>query len=145
MPFPTRKRPDVNTRPGSAALRRFARASAPSIPIIVTLPQLIERASWQDRILAVLFLGFAVLALTLASIGLYAALSYTVSLHQREILAGALLLTRLLQSQLFAISPHDPVTYAVTPLVLLTVAMLAAYLPARRATRVDPVAVLRCE
>jgi hypothetical protein len=47
-------------------------------------------------------------------------------------IAGALLLTRLLQSQLLAISPHDPVTYAATPLVLLTIAMLAAYLPARR-------------
>ncbi len=148
-----------------------------SVDHVVSLPQLIERASWQDRFLAILFLSFAILALTLASVGLYAALSYTVSLHSREIgirlalgasatsvqgmllrqgmalavsglaigMAGALTLTRFLESQLFAISPHDPVTYAATPLVLLAVAMLAVLVPARRATRVDPAIVLRSE
>ena len=46
---------------------------------------MIERDSWQDRYLAVLLLAFAILALTLAAVGLYAALSYSVSLHLREI------------------------------------------------------------
>jgi hypothetical protein len=49
----------------------------------------------------------------------------------------ALGLTRLLESQLFAISPRDPVTYIVTPLVLVAVAALATFAPAHRATRVD--------
>jgi putative ABC transport system permease protein len=57
----------------------------------------------------------------------------------------ALALTRLLESQLFEISPMDPLTYAVTPLVLISVAALAAFAPARRATRVDPVTALRWE
>jgi putative ABC transport system permease protein len=56
-----------------------------------------------------------------------------------------LALTRLLQSQLFEISAMDPVTYVVTPLVLMSVAMLAAFVPARRATLVDPVTALRWE
>jgi putative ABC transport system permease protein len=162
-----------------SAIRARMRAFDPEIALdhIVTLPQLIERASWQDRFLAILFLAFAVLALTLAAVGLYAALSYTVSLHSREIgirmalgastasvqgmllrqgmtlavaglaigLAGALAMTRLLESQLYAISPGDPITYAATPLVLLAVATLAVLVPARRATRVDPAIVLRSE
>ena len=84
--------------------------------------------------------------LTLAAVGLYAALSYSVLLHTREIgIRMALALTRLLRSQLFEISPMDPLTYAVTPVVLTTVAALAACVPARRATRVDPVIALRWE
>jgi putative ABC transport system permease protein len=144
---------------------------------IFTLPQLIERASWQERFLAVLFLAFAFLALTLAAVGLYAILSYTVSLETREIgirialgasgakvqrmlmrkgvmlavtglaigIVTAVALTRFLRAELFAISAMDPVTYAVTPLVLLSVAALAAFVPARRATRVDPAIALRWE
>ena len=60
-------------------------------------------------------------------------------------LVGALALTRLLRAQLFEISPMDPVTYAVTPLALMSVAALAAFVPARRATRVDPAIALRWE
>jgi len=55
------------------------------------------------------------------------------------------LLTRLLRSQLFEISPVDPMTYAITPLVLMAVAALATFLSAHRATRVDPGIVLRYE
>jgi ABC-type lipoprotein release transport system permease subunit len=58
-------------------------------------------------------------------------------------LAGAL--ARVLAWQWFAVSPRDPITYGVTPPVLLAVAMLAVFVPARRATRVDPAIVLRCE
>jgi putative ABC transport system permease protein len=144
---------------------------------VFTLPRLIEQASWQERFLAVLFLGFALLALTLAAVGLYAVLSYSVSLETREIgirmalgasgrsvlrmrmrqgvalamgglalgIVAALALTRLLRAELFEISPLDPVTYAVTPVVLMSVAALAAFVPARRATRVDPAIALRWE
>jgi ABC-type antimicrobial peptide transport system permease subunit len=54
-------------------------------------------------------------------------------------------LTRLLQSQLFQISPLDAETYAISVGTLGAVAVLAAFLPARRATRVDPVIALRHE
>jgi putative ABC transport system permease protein len=54
-------------------------------------------------------------------------------------------LTRLLQTFLFETSPHDPVTFAVVPLVLLAVALLACWLPARRAAKVDPMVALRAE
>jgi hypothetical protein len=60
-------------------------------------------------------------------------------------LAGALATSRLLQSQLYGISATDPGTYAVLAAVLLAVATLASLLPARRATRVDPMIALRQE
>jgi len=148
-----------------------------AISHVLTLPQLIERVTWQDHFLSVLFAAFAAMALGLAAVGLYAVLSYTVSLHTHEIgirmalgassssvrylllrqglgLAGAglcagmiaaLALTQLLKAQLYEISPMDPPTYLAALVVLIAVAALAAFLPARRATRVDPVIALRCE
>jgi predicted permease len=144
---------------------------------VYTLSQLIARTTWQDRFLAVLFVAFAAMALVLAAVGLYAVLSYTLSLHTHEIgirmalgasassvrrmlmrqgvslagaglcvgMAAALGLTQLLKTQLYEISPLDPVTYIATPAALMAVATLAAFLPARRATRVDPAIALRCE
>ncbi len=53
-------------------------------------------------------------------------------------LAGALLATRLVQTQLFGVTPTDPVTFAVVPTVLLAVGALACAIPARRAMQVDP-------
>jgi ABC-type antimicrobial peptide transport system permease subunit len=60
-------------------------------------------------------------------------------------LGGAFALTRLLQGQLFGVSPTDPLTFAALPLLIAVVALLACWLPARRASRVDPMAVLRHE
>jgi predicted permease len=144
---------------------------------VFSLEQIIARVSWQDRFLTVLFTTFAALALFLAAVGLYAIVSYSVSLSTHEIgirmalgasasrvramilrqgmtlaIAGlfigfvvAFAFARLLKTQLYEISPNDPATYIAVPIVLILVAALAAFLPTRRATRVDPVIALRHE
>jgi ABC-type antimicrobial peptide transport system permease subunit len=117
------------------------------------------------------------IALTLAAMGVYAVMSYSVSQRTQEfgvrmalgarrrdvlwqvvrqslklvsagVAAGLLLslgLTHLLASFLYGVSPFDPVTFAAVPLVLLLTAMAACYLPARKATRVNPIDALRAE
>jgi ABC-type antimicrobial peptide transport system permease subunit len=129
------------------------------------------------RLSAILLVVFAVLALTLASIGLYGVVSYAVSQRTREMgirmslgadagtvirmltgsgmklvavggvlgLALALLVARLLSQLLFGVGAFDPVTFVAVPALLGGVALLAAYFPARRASRVDPVSALRAE
>ena len=60
-------------------------------------------------------------------------------------LAGAVVLSRFLSALLFGVSAHDPLTFAAIPALLLGVSLLACYVPARRAARVDPIVSLRCE
>lgn len=59
--------------------------------------------------------------------------------------AGCTAVSRVMSSLLFGISPLDPVSFLLVPAFLLAVTFLASYLPARRATRVDPVVALRYE
>jgi len=127
---------------------------------------------------AAMMLGiFGLLALALASIGLYGVLAYSVGQRQHEIgirmalgaqagdlfvlvikqgmlltgiglalgLSAAFLCTRLIANQLYGVSPIDPITLGVTSSMLGVVALLACYLPARRATKVDPLVALRSE
>ena len=60
-------------------------------------------------------------------------------------LAGALAVTRVLDSLLFGVTASDPLTFAAVSAALIAVLLLAAYLPARRATRVDPIVALRAD
>ena len=57
----------------------------------------------------------------------------------------AFALTRELRNQLFGISAHDPLTYVGVAALLILVALAACFVPARRATRIDPMIALRCE
>ncbi|HVQ32053.1 MAG TPA: FtsX-like permease family protein, partial [Vicinamibacteria bacterium] len=80
-----------------------------------------------------------VLWLVLQEVAILAALGVCVGLP------SALGLSRLIQSQLFGLSPTDPLTLGVATTVLVIVALFAGYLPASRATRVDPMTALRYE
>jgi ABC-type antimicrobial peptide transport system permease subunit len=120
---------------------------------------------------------FSGLALSLASLGIYGVIAYSVVQRRQEIgirmaigaqrsqvlrlvmasglklvavgialgLAGALALTRFLQSLLFGVTAHDPVAFVTNAALLLAVAAAACALPALRASRVDPMRVLRTD
>jgi putative ABC transport system permease protein len=78
--------------------------------------------------------------LLMARQGMYLALAGSVAG-----VAGAFLLSRLMTKLLYGVRPTDPATFGAVAVGLAVVAMLACYLPARRAMRIDPVAALRCE
>ena len=161
------------------ALRRIVQQSDPDLPMIDirTERQQIDSTMQMERTLATLTTGFGILALLLASVGIYGIMAYTVSQRTNEIgirlalgalpnqirsmilrestwitaaglvvgVAGALALTRLIKSMLFGIAPYDPITLASVVLLLLAVALLASWIPARRAASVEPMEALRHE
>jgi putative ABC transport system permease protein len=142
-----------------------------------TLAGQVALALWEQRTAAVLIGLFGVLALVVASVGLYSVGAQAVAHRTREIgirmalgaqsgdvlgmlvgngmalavtgvLAGtaaATALTRFVASFLYGVSATDPATFVSIALVLLLVSLAASYLPARAATRIDPVAALRHE
>jgi ABC-type antimicrobial peptide transport system permease subunit len=58
---------------------------------------------------------------------------------------AAIGLARFIESLIFGLSPHDPLTVALSIVILLAIGLLAGYLPARRASRIDPIVALRAE
>jgi predicted permease len=162
-----------------AALRQEIRALDPKLPVydVKPLEQYRRDYFFIKRFQAALIVGFGLLALALASLGLYGALSYNVARRTQEIgvrmalgartgdvlrlvvgqgirliaiglalgLAGAFAAARVLKSLLYGVSATDPLTFIVIPSLLTLVALLACWIPARRATKVDPMITLRCE
>ena len=161
----------------AASVRSAIHAVDRDVPVagVATMQTNIANSMGQRRF-AMLLLGlFAVMAVVLASIGIYGVMSYSVTQRAHEIgirmalgaarknvlgmvmgqglvlvgvgvligLAGAFGLTRLIASQLFGVKPSDPVTFVLVALTLVGVAALATFIPAMRATRVDPVVALR--
>jgi putative ABC transport system permease protein len=163
----------------SSVAQQAVREIDPTLPAFSMSPlATVVSDSIAQRRFSMLLLGlFAVVALFLASVGLYGVVSYTVSQRTREIglrlaigatpgnvlrmvlgggmklavvgvligLAGALALTQLIATMLFDIERFDPMSYGLTALILLAVAALACYVPARRAMRVDPIVALQQE
>ena len=129
------------------------------------------------RLASTLVASFGLLALLLASIGLYGVMAWMVSRRTREIgirmalgaqagdvltlvirhgmlltgigiavgLVTAFLCTRFIESQLYGVRAIDAMTFTTVALLLAAVAFLACYIPARRATKVDPLVALRYE
>jgi putative ABC transport system permease protein len=163
----------------TAILREEIRALDPDIPLfnIRTMDQNLERQRWPFRVFGSMFAIFAVIALVLSAVGLYAITAYSVTQRTQEIgvrmalgaqakqvwwliarrafvqlaiglaigMPGAFGVGRVLQSLLVQTSPSDPTTLISIAMLLIAVAVSACYWPARRATRLDPLAALRYE
>src|SRR5438067_148649 len=161
------------------SVQEIVREADSHIPVtnVITQAAEIDRTISREVTFAKLCTGFAVLALLIACVGLYAMMSYSVARQVGEIgirmalgaqrgavvwmvLRRVLLLaavglaisvpaalsgTQLVKSFLFETQPSDPGTLVLAGVVLLSAAILAGYVPARRASRIDPLAALRQE
>jgi predicted permease len=159
------------------AVRREVQAVDPDQPVftIRTMKQMIAQQTWPYRVFGSLFAIFAVIALVMSAVGLYAVMAYSVTQRTTEIgvrmalgaksgqvswlilkrgllqlglgftigLAGAFFLSRVLSTLLVQVTPTDPATFTAITAILAAVAIAACLIPARRATRVDPLVALR--
>jgi predicted permease len=142
---------------------------------VCNVQNLVDRATSPRRFVVIALTGFSVFALTLAALGIYAVISYSVQQRTQEIgirmalgasarslqlrimfqtlrlaaiglligLAAALIMTRSLRALLFGVNSHDPASFIGTVIVLVVVAAIAGYFPARRASQIDPINALR--
>jgi putative ABC transport system permease protein len=163
----------------TAALRSVIAAVDPDVPLanIATLSTIVGAAVAQPRFSMFLLAAFGGVAVLLACIGLYGAVSFAVAARTQEIgirlalgatrvqvlqmvfgqglrvtavgvaagLVIALAAVRTMAAFLYGVEPTDPLTFGGVALALVGVACLACYLPARRATRIDPIAAMRTD
>jgi predicted permease len=161
----------------AAGIRTALRPIDPNLPVseFQTLQRLVDKVVSPRRFLVILLSGFAGFALLLASLGIYALISYSVNQRTKEIgirmalgansglvlrgvlrrtlrlaLAGVALgtlgsfaLSKWIESLLFGTTPTNPAVFSGVGLLLCAVALAAAYVPARRASRIDPIVALR--
>jgi predicted permease len=166
-----------DAEPLAPEVRRALRAIDPSLPVpaVVAAGQRLGQQLGARRFQTQALVIFAALALAFAAVGLYAALTYQVTLRRHEIgirtalgagrrdiiglfvrgsaaltfagtaigIAGAILTARVVQSLLYETAPLDPRAYLAAVAAVAAVSMLAAALPARQASRVDPLIILK--
>jgi predicted permease len=172
-------RTSMSTAELGSRLREALLPIEPNLPTsnLRTMQSMVDRAVSPRRFVVILLGGFAAFALVLASLGIYAVISYSVSQRTQEIgirmalgassemlqksiliqtlwlaaigvvggIVGSWILARALSGMLFGVQPTDPVTFACMVLILTAVACLAGYLPARRASQIDPMVALRMD
>ena len=172
-------RSKMNRNDLDASVRAALLALDPGLPYekFRPLQQVVDQSVSPRRFIVLLLSGFASFALILASLGIYALISYSVGQRTQEIgirmalgatpgklqknilrqtlslaaiglllgTAASGLITQAMKGMLFGITPSDPITFAGTLIVLAAVAATAGYLPARRASRIDPMTALRAE
>jgi putative ABC transport system permease protein len=170
-------RAEGNPNQAIAAIRREVRAMDPDLDVFDPMPlrDFIQASLFPQKVGASLLAVLGLVALALASIGLYSVMSYAISQRTHEIgirmalgarpadvrgmlvrqgmemaatgllagLAVALAVTRIAAGVLVKVSPTDPLVFTVATLFLATVALAASYVPALRATRIDPNQALR--
>lgn len=170
-------RTSMTTTDLAARLREALRPIEPDLPTqnLRTMQMMVDRAVSPRKFVVVLLGGFAAFALVLASLGIYALISYSVNQRTQEIgirmalgasaqmlqrgillhtlgltaigvvggAAASWILARALSGMLFGVRPGDPLTFTAMVVILATVAGLAGYLPARRASRIEPMSALR--
>jgi putative ABC transport system permease protein len=163
----------------SSAIQRTVRTLDPSLPVyeVKTMDAWLDATVSPRRFNVMLLLAFGALALTLAAIGTYGVIAYSVSQRTQEIgirmalgasrqdvlrmvvggglrlaIAGVLIgvvlslaAGRFISTLLFGVRATDPLTFSAVAAALLATAVFAAWIPARRATRVDPMIALRYE
>jgi len=168
-----------NPKTIESAVRQAIHAVDPALVVdgLRTMEEQVDQIASNEVALAYLAIGFSVLALMMAAVGLYGVLAYSTEQRTREIgvrlalgaqrwsvitlvlremviiaaiatvvaLPATVELARLLKSQLFEVTPADPLTLAGAVVVTAFMVVLAALLPARRAAAVEPMRALRTE